>query len=100
MAKIAIVLAVVTMSGFAGYRMLDSDTDAPQAVSLGDPAQLEEAAPPSAAPPVPGSLGKTRSIIGQASGTVCSTSQGECIVPQAPINSYCTCTGTPGGIVR
>jgi len=100
MVKLAIGLVVLTGIGVAGYNIGEQEPGEMQSRSL----QSDEALGDLAGP-----LGETRSDpflryrgdeIGQTLGTVCSTPQGECTVPQAPINSFCTCGYTPGTIVR
>lgn len=100
MIKVALVLAVTTVLGLAGYNFAELDSNAPQSSALAtlEP-QGQDARPPTAMSPVPGYRIGDEMIV-QTSGTVCSTPEGECTVPQGPINSFCTCGGTPGRIVR
>lgn len=107
MNKLAMALAVALVAGAAGYGIggvagpgLLKPVEAP----MGDaaPAPQPVAANPREAGgvPAPAPAKRLDSIMGQSVGTVCETPEGECLVGQAPINSYCECYGSAGRIVR
>jgi hypothetical protein len=100
MVKLAIGLAILTALGFAGYSISEQDSDLMQTRALQSDESLGAPAGPRDETQTDPLLRYRGDVIGQTLGTVCSTPRGECTVPQAPINSYCTCGGTPGTIVR
>lgn len=110
MHKLAMALAVALVAGAAGYGI-----GAVAGPGLLKPADLPAAAEavPTAARPVAASPGtgfpgaaapsageRLGDVVGQSVGTVCETPEGECLVGQAPINSYCECGGSAGRVVR
>ncbi|MCA8880081.1 MAG: hypothetical protein KDA73_09015 [Rhodobacteraceae bacterium] len=111
MIKVGIVLCLAALSGAVGYGLWDGREPVPTEASVSyDRIAPEAPVPagamstnPAALPAVPDARPdkKVRDMrMSQGYGTVCQTSQGECYVPQGPINSSCSCNGVPGRIVR
>lgn len=110
MHKLAMALAVALVAGAAGYGIgavagpgLLKPADLPAAAEAVPTAARPVAASPGtglsgAAAPSPGE--RLGDVVGQSVGTVCETPEGECLVGQAPINSYCECGGSAGRVVR
>ncbi len=98
MSRKAILLAIGLAGGLGTFGVLQTPDVAglEQLGGLAEPAPLQtgrEAAPPETM--------RTRGILlGQTTGTFCSTPKGSCVVPEGPINSFCSCNGVPGRIIR
>ncbi|WP_108259008.1 hypothetical protein [Mangrovicoccus ximenensis] len=84
--RIAAALAIAVTSGLAGFGLSSLAPDRTRERTATELPQKTR--------------GLGESLISQSTGTICSTPRGECVVPQGPINSFCTCGGTPGRIVR
>ena len=110
MHKLARALAVALVAGAAGYGIgavagpgLLKPADLPAAAEAVPTAPRPVAASPGTGFPgaaAPSAGERLGDVVGQSVGTVCETPEGECLVGQAPINSYCECGGSAGRVVR
>ncbi|WP_172331646.1 hypothetical protein [Mangrovicoccus sp. HB161399] len=102
MTKGAILVLVGALTGATGYSILQNSGLAVPAAPEEAVAAMPAGAAPAAAPLQERGYGQPalKDRLAQSFGTVCSTPKGECSVPRAPINSFCSCNGTPGRIVR
>ena len=110
MNKLAMALAVALVAGAAGCGIgavagpgLLKPADLPAAAEQAETAPRAVAASPGTELPgaaAPSPAERLGDVVGQSVGTVCETPEGECLVGQAPINSYCECGGSAGRVVR
>lgn len=98
MTKITILMVALAVSGLAGYSLMDEGASQPIEASL--PGDYPGGATGSGGEATGRTGGAPGELIGQSTGTVCETASGQCRVPEGPINSFCSCSGTPGRIVR
>ena len=113
MNRLAKAAAIALVAGAAGYGIgavagpgLLRPADLPAAAEAVETAPRPVAASPDAVsratpqPVAPSPAERLGDVVGQSVGTVCETPEGECLVGQAPINSYCECGGSAGRVVR
>jgi len=116
MSKLAMAVAIALVAGVAGYGIGGRSGLSPVEVAVAPEAVEVGPAAPAAAPGLaiapdavkpagqaaqaPATPAERLDDLSQSVGTVCETPSGECLVGQAPINSYCECYGAAGRIVR
>lgn len=114
MSKLAMAVAIAVLAGVAGYGIGGRSGLTPIEVAAAP--EAVEAIPAATAPGLtvppeavqPAGQGAQAPVtpaqrlddLSQSVGTVCETPSGECLVGQAPINSYCQCGDAAGRIVR